>query len=87
MKGIEVESSLLMHEVLAAVLPERARERVVALSGPSFAREVAAGKPTAVTLACRDEAYAIAVQAALSSPLVPLLHARATWSASRSAAR
>lgn len=68
-KGIEVESSLLMHEVLAAVLPERARERVVALSGPSFAREVAAGKPTAVTLACRAEAHAIAVQAALSSPL------------------
>jgi glycerol-3-phosphate dehydrogenase (NAD(P)+) len=68
-KGIEVESSLLMHQVLEAVLPERSRARVVALSGPSFAREVAAGKPTAVTLACATEAYAITVQTALSSPL------------------
>jgi glycerol-3-phosphate dehydrogenase (NAD(P)+) len=68
-KGIEVETSLLMHEVLAAVLPERMRGRVVALSGPSFARDVAAGKPTAVTLACATDAHAIAVQTALSSPL------------------
>jgi len=68
-KGIEVETSLLMHQVLAAVLPERLRSRVVALSGPSFAREVAAGKPTAVTLACAEEQHAAAVQAALSSPL------------------
>jgi len=68
-KGIEVETSLLMHQVLAAVLPERLRARVVALSGPSFAREVAAGKPTAVTLACAEEAHAAAAQAALSSAL------------------
>ncbi|HEU4430878.1 MAG TPA: NAD(P)H-dependent glycerol-3-phosphate dehydrogenase [Myxococcota bacterium] len=68
-KGIEVETSLLMHQVLAAVLPEHLRSRVVALSGPSFAREVAAGKPTAVTLACAEEAHATAVQSALSSPL------------------
>ncbi|MBM4382201.1 MAG: NAD(P)-dependent glycerol-3-phosphate dehydrogenase [Deltaproteobacteria bacterium] len=67
-KGIEVETSLLMHDVLAEVLPEPLRTRVVALSGPSFAREVAAGKPTAVTLACAEEAHAIAVQRALSSP-------------------
>jgi glycerol-3-phosphate dehydrogenase (NAD(P)+) len=67
-KGIEVETSLLMHQVLAEVLPEWARTRVVALSGPSFAREVAAGKPTAVTLACANEAHAVAVQNALSSP-------------------
>lgn len=67
-KGIEVETSLLMHQVLEAVLPERARQRVVALSGPSFARELAAGKPTAVTLACATEAHAVAVQRALSSP-------------------
>jgi glycerol-3-phosphate dehydrogenase (NAD(P)+) len=68
-KGIEVETSLLVHQVLEAVLPEPVRKRVVALSGPSFAREVAAGKPTAVTLACANEAYAVRVQQALSSPL------------------
>ena len=67
-KGIEVESSLLMHDVLAEVLPEPLKRRVVALSGPSFAREVAAGKPTAVTLACAEEAHAVAVQNALSTP-------------------
>ena len=53
-KGIEVETSLLMHRVLEEVLPAQLRRRVVALSGPSFAREVAAGKPTAVTLACAE---------------------------------
>jgi glycerol-3-phosphate dehydrogenase (NAD(P)+) len=68
-KGIEVETSMLMHQVLGEVLPERARDRVVALSGPSFAREVAAGKPTAVTLACATEAHAVTVQNAFSSPL------------------
>jgi glycerol-3-phosphate dehydrogenase (NAD(P)+) len=40
----------------------------VVLSGPSFAREVAGQLPTAVTLACREEAYAISVQTALSCP-------------------
>ena len=67
-KGIEVGTLRLMHGVLEEVLPERLRPRVVALSGPSFAREVAAGKPTAVTLACAEEAYAISVQSLLSSP-------------------
>ena len=38
------------------------------LSGPSFAREIAEQQPTAVTLACREEAYAISVQTALSCP-------------------
>lgn len=67
-KGIEVETSLLMHRVLEEVLPAHLRRRVVALSGPSFAREVAAGKPTAVTLACAEIPHAEFVQAALSSP-------------------
>ena len=42
--------------------------RLVFLSGPSFAREIADRRPTAVTLACREEAYAISVQATLSCP-------------------
>ena len=67
-KGIEVETSLLMHRVLEEVLPGHLRRRVVALSGPSFAREVAAGKPTAVTLACAEIPHAAFVQSALSSP-------------------
>ena len=38
------------------------------LSGPSFAREVAEGRPTAVTIACREENFAISVQESLSVP-------------------
>ncbi len=51
-KGIEQSSGLLMTEVLSEVWPEA---RPAVLSGPSFARDVAKGLPTAVTLACADE--------------------------------
>ena len=67
-KGIEVESGMLMHQVLEDVLAPVFHPRLVVLSGPSFASEVAARQPTAVTLACREEAYAISVQTALSCP-------------------
>jgi glycerol-3-phosphate dehydrogenase (NAD(P)+) len=50
-KGIENGTAALMSEVVADVLPEAA---VAALSGPTFAAEVARGLPTAVTLACED---------------------------------
>jgi len=55
-KGFEKTSGLLPHEVAAAVLGEGAR--CGALSGPSFALEVARGLPTAVTLASTDAAFA-----------------------------
>jgi glycerol-3-phosphate dehydrogenase (NAD(P)+) len=67
-KGIEVETGMLMHQVLEDVLDPGFHTRLVVLSGPSFAREVAERQPTAVTLACREEAYAISVQTALSCP-------------------
>jgi len=67
-KGIESGTFLRMDEVFEAVLDPRHHPRLVFLSGPSFAREVAEGRPTAVTLACREEAYAISVQDSLSSP-------------------
>jgi glycerol-3-phosphate dehydrogenase (NAD(P)+) len=67
-KGIEYETGLTMHGVLEDVLDPIHHPRIVALSGPSFAREIAAHRPTVVTLACREEAYAIAVQATLSCP-------------------
>jgi glycerol-3-phosphate dehydrogenase (NAD(P)+) len=41
---------------------------VAALSGPTFAREVAAGLPSGATAACADEAVARRVQAAFSTP-------------------
>ena len=67
-KGLEFETGYTMHGVLTDVLPEEHHDRIVCLSGPSFAREIAERKPTVVTLASREEAYAISVQATLSCP-------------------
>ncbi len=50
-KGIEKDTLCTMAGVLRQVLPAGARDRAVFLSGPSFAREVAAEQPTAVTAA------------------------------------
>ncbi|MCW9034666.1 MAG: NAD(P)-dependent glycerol-3-phosphate dehydrogenase [Rhodospirillales bacterium] len=52
-KGIENDTCLLMSEVVREVLPEAP---IAVLSGPSFAKEVAAGLPTAVTLAMESQA-------------------------------
>lgn len=50
-KGIHIETGKLMSEMLADALPTYTQ---AILSGPTFAREVASGKPTAVTLSCDD---------------------------------
>ncbi len=55
-KGFERGSSLMPHEIVAETLP--AGRRYGALSGPSFALEVARGLPTALTLASPDIAFA-----------------------------
>lgn len=65
-KGIERGSLKLMTEVLAETIPHAAP---AVLSGPSFAAEVARGLPSAVTLACEDEALGEALMAALSAPM------------------
>jgi glycerol-3-phosphate dehydrogenase (NAD(P)+) len=67
-KGIELDTGKTMDAVIAEVLPESYHPRIAVLSGPSFAKEVAQHKPTVVTIACREEAYAIAVQNYLSCP-------------------
>ncbi|MDQ6887208.1 MAG: NAD(P)-dependent glycerol-3-phosphate dehydrogenase [Gemmatimonadota bacterium] len=63
-KGIERGTFAVMTEVVASVLPGRS---VVALSGPSFAAEVAARQPTAVVAASAVPRAAEIVQEALSS--------------------
>jgi glycerol-3-phosphate dehydrogenase (NAD(P)+) len=68
-KGIEDESFRTMTQVLAEETPEGAKANVGALSGPSFAREVGQGLPTAVTLGMADEPTAKAVQGLLSAPI------------------
>lgn len=55
-KGFEAGSGKLPHQVVADVLGVEAV--CGALSGPSFAEEVAAGQPTAVSLAANDPAFA-----------------------------
>jgi glycerol-3-phosphate dehydrogenase (NAD(P)+) len=64
-KGVEQGSLKLMTEVLAEALPAAAP---AVLSGPSFAGEVARGLPTAVTLACPDEALGRALAEAIATP-------------------
>ena len=68
-KGIEVGTGKLVSEILMDTLPREMHDRLCFLSGPSFAREIAERRPTAVSLAARNETYAIAAQALLSSPL------------------
>ena len=64
-KGFELSTGLLPHQVARAVLGERSN--VAVLSGPTFAREVGAGLPTAMTIASPDEAYARALAQGISS--------------------
>ena len=64
-KGIEAETLALMTDVVEA---ELVGHPVVAVSGPSFALEVARHQPTAIVAASRDAAAAARVQRLLASP-------------------
>ena len=64
-KGFEVATGLLPHQVAHEVFGERAG---AVLSGPTFAREVGAGLPTALTVASRDEHFAKELVLRLSGP-------------------
>jgi glycerol-3-phosphate dehydrogenase (NAD(P)+) len=71
-KGLEEGSLLRMTEVITQVLVEEGRAglpaAVGALSGPSFAQEVARGDPTAITIASQDTALLATVQREFSDP-------------------
>ncbi len=58
-KGIECDTMRTMTEVLSEAVPG---VQVAVLSGPSFAKEVAAGLPTAITVACRERPLAHRLQ-------------------------
>ncbi len=64
-KGVENGTLKRMSEVLAEAAPAHA-SRIAVLSGPTFAREVAEGKPTGATVAAQDPAVAHRLQQALS---------------------
>ena len=57
-KGIELNTGLLLSEVVKQVTPEA---HIAVLSGPGFAHEVALMKPTATTIACEEEHSAAAL--------------------------
>jgi glycerol-3-phosphate dehydrogenase (NAD(P)+) len=63
-KGLDAGSHRRMTEVAEEVL---GLGPVAALSGPSFASEVAVGAPTAVVIACRDHDRAVKLQAVFNS--------------------
>jgi glycerol-3-phosphate dehydrogenase (NAD(P)+) len=65
-KGFELKTGKLPHEVVSELL---GGERPVAvLSGPTFAREVGEGLPTALTIAANDDAFAGDLARSLSGP-------------------
>lgn len=64
-KGIEASTGRLMTEVASTLHP---RAPIAVLSGPTFAAEVAEGKPTAVTLASADAAVGRALTERLARP-------------------
>jgi glycerol-3-phosphate dehydrogenase (NAD(P)+) len=64
-KGIEFETGKTMTDILADNAP---KARVVAMSGPTLAMEVAKGVPTAIVAASTDEAAAQTVQSLFHNP-------------------
>jgi glycerol-3-phosphate dehydrogenase (NAD(P)+) len=66
-KGIDTERVMRMSEIIESVVGRRFAPRLGALSGPSFAREVVRGDPTAVVVASRDRAVAQLIQKEFSS--------------------
>jgi glycerol-3-phosphate dehydrogenase (NAD(P)+) len=67
-KGLEQGSLLRMSEVARQVIGEKFQPRIAVLSGPTFAREVAKGEPTAVVIACAEADLAASIQREFSGP-------------------
>jgi glycerol-3-phosphate dehydrogenase (NAD(P)+) len=67
-KGVENGTLLRMSELISSILSPFFPPRVAVLSGPTFAREVAAAEPTALVVASDQAGVAAEVQAAFSGP-------------------
>jgi glycerol-3-phosphate dehydrogenase (NAD(P)+) len=67
-KGLEPDTHARISEVIAGEIGQDSSSRIAVLSGPSFAREVAAADPTAVVLASSDAKLASDVQEEFSGP-------------------
>jgi glycerol-3-phosphate dehydrogenase (NAD(P)+) len=71
-KGIENGTLLRMTQVAAEVIGRKFSPRIAALSGPTFAKEIALGEPAAVVISSEDEELAREIQAAFSGPALRL---------------
>ncbi|HDT13855.1 MAG TPA: hypothetical protein ENO03_05790, partial [Candidatus Aminicenantes bacterium] len=66
-KGFDKRTLMRMSQVMEEVFRPHVRPRLAVLSGPSFAKEVAAGYPTALVIASREPSAARDVQHLISS--------------------
>jgi glycerol-3-phosphate dehydrogenase (NAD(P)+) len=71
-KGLELGTLMRMTEVIQQVVLPAFEPTVAVLSGPTFAREIAAGQPAAVVVAAEDGAVASVIQHAFSGPALRL---------------
>ncbi len=71
-KGIENSTLLCPNQILEEVVPEELGCSFAALSGPTFAREIAAGLPSAAVVASKDKALAEEFQKLLTTPTLRL---------------
>ncbi len=67
-KGIEEGTLCRMSQVIAETLRPSPAPSIAVLSGPTFAREIASGEPTAVVIAAEDLAVAEEIQRAFATP-------------------
>lgn len=67
-KGLENGTLLRASEVIRECVSPRFEPRVAVISGPTFAREVARGDPTALVVASTEPSLAVNVQAGFSGP-------------------
>lgn len=71
-KGLENGTLLRMSEVAREVIDRRFQPRIAVLSGPTFAKEVARGEPTAVVISSEDQDLAASIQREFSRPMFRL---------------
>lgn len=71
-KGLETSTHLRMTAVIEQVFQPAFLPRVGALSGPTFAKEVARGEPAAIVIASSDQDLARTVQETFSGPVFRL---------------
>ena len=67
-KGLENGSLQRMSEVARDVIGKKFQPRIAVLSGPTFAREVARGEPTALVISSEDQELAVSIQREFSGP-------------------